>query len=64
MAGSIPTGPVFEIMNECVFVVGWRSMSFGIVYVTTGAVRGAELAPILHDQPGDELPDTLDRARR
>lgn len=55
--------PVFEVMNLCVFADGSAIDEFGIFYYATGAVRGADLAPILRYQPGDELPDMFDRQR-
>lgn len=48
--------PVFKVMNLCVFADMSAIDEFGIFYYATGAVRGADLAPILRYQPGNRLP--------
>ncbi len=48
--------PVFKVMNLCVFADLSAIDEFGIFYYATGAVRGADLAPILRYQPGSKLP--------
>lgn len=62
---SIPTGPgnaagggwvnqeqpVFTVMSMCVFADGSMIDEWGITYHTNGAIRGADLAPILRYQP-------------
>jgi putative hemolysin len=50
------TQPVFKVMNYCVFADGSAIDEFGIFYYATGAVRGADLAPILRYQPNGKLP--------
>jgi hypothetical protein len=55
--------PVFETMSLCMFADGSAIDEFGIFYYATGAVRGADLAPILRYQPGDQLPDMFERVR-
>jgi hypothetical protein len=56
--------PVFEVMNMCFFADGSAIDEFGIFYYATGAVRGADLAPILRYQPGDKLPAMDEEQRR
>jgi len=48
--------PVFKVMDECVFPDMSAIDAFGIWYHATGAIRGADLAPLFRYQPGDELP--------
>jgi hypothetical protein len=56
--------PVFAVMNMCFFADGSAIDEFGIFYYATGAVRGADLAPILRYQPGDELPAMYEEQRQ
>jgi putative hemolysin len=57
------TQPVFKVMNYCVFADGSAIDEFGILYYATGAVRGADLAPILRYQPNGKLPAMFTRVR-
>jgi hypothetical protein len=56
--------PIFAVMNMCFVADGSAIDEFGIFYYATGAVRGADLAPILRYQPGDELPAMYEEQRR
>jgi hypothetical protein len=58
------TQPTFTVMNMCFFADGSAIDEFGIFYYATGAVRGADLAPILRYQPGDRLPAMFEEQRR
>lgn len=56
--------PIFVVMDLCVFADGSTIDEFGIYYYATGAVRGADLAPILRYQPGDRLPAMFEATPR
>jgi hypothetical protein len=56
--------PIFVVMDLCVFADGSTIDEFGIFYYATGAVRGADLAPILRYQPGDRLPAMFEETPR
>jgi hypothetical protein len=56
--------PVFKVMDMCFFADGSAIDEFGIFYYATGAVRGADLAPLFRYQPGDKLPAMFEKPRR
>jgi hypothetical protein len=56
--------PVFKVMDMCFFADGSAIDEFGIFYYATGAVRGADLAPILRYQPDGKLPAMYEAPRR
>jgi hypothetical protein len=56
--------PVFVVMDLCVFADGSAIDQFGIFYYATGAIRGADLAPLFAYQPGDTFPAMFERIRR
>jgi putative hemolysin len=47
--------PVFVVLAMCVFADGSMIDDWGVTYHTNGAIRGADLAPLLRYQP-DTLP--------
>ena len=51
-----PSQPVFVVMDLCMFEDGSAIDEWGITYYATGAVRGADLAPIFRYQPNGKLP--------
>jgi hypothetical protein len=55
--------PIFVVMNLCVFADMSAIDEFGIWYYAAGTVRGADLAPIMRYQPGDQLPAMFERPR-
>jgi hypothetical protein len=56
--------PVFKVMDMCFFADGSAIDEFGIFYYATGAVRGADLAPLFRYQPGSKLPAMFEAPRR
>jgi hypothetical protein len=56
--------PVFKVMNMCVFADFSAIDEFGIFYYATGAVRGADLAPLFRYQPNGKLPAMFEAPRR
>jgi len=56
--------PVFKVMNECFFADGSAIDEFGIFYYASGAVRGADLAPLFRYQPGNKLPAMFEEPQR
>jgi len=56
--------PVFKVMNMCFFADGSAIDEFGIYYYATGAVRGADLAPLFRYQPNGKLPAMFEAPRR
>ena len=55
--------PVFKVMNLCVFPDGSAIDEFGLWYHANGAIRGADLAPLLAYQPGGKLPAIFQSGR-
>ena len=56
--------PVFKVMTMCVFADGSAIDAFGIFYYASGAVRGADLAPLFRYQPNGKLPAMFEAPRR
>ena len=56
--------PVFTVINYCLFADGSAIDEFGIFYYGTGAIRGADLAPLFRYQPGEQFPGMFERVRR
>ena len=56
--------PIFTVMDMCFFADGSAIDAFGIFYYANGAVRGADLAPLLRYQPDGELPAMFEEPRR
>lgn len=54
----------FVVMNECFFADGSAIDEFGIMYYATGAIRGADLAPLFRYQPNGKLPAMFEAPKR
>ena len=51
-----PSQPVFVVMIPCTFADGSSIDAFGLWYHANGVIRGADLAPLMAYQPGNDLP--------